>query len=238
MRLYLVRHPKPQVGSGVCYGQTDLSCAPDVLHTAAQALHDALPQGLAMISSPLQRCEQLALILSGLAPDFAYKNDARLAEMHFGNWEMKRWDAIAASELKAWTDDFAHYRCGGSGESTAAMVTRVAQRLMESARSGQDQIWITHAGVIRTLLWLQAQPVPWLQTLFTALAHRPALEQGQPQVLSEAWLLGGEASDFWRDRLHARAWSQAEIAFGQVQTWDWPQAWHWQSQGPLQARQR
>ena len=199
MRLYVVRHPRPLVASGVCYGTTDVACDLPELHNAALVLRNALPKGLEIMSSPLQRCERLAQVLKGLEPDLAYKTDARLAEMDFGTWEMQRWDALQPDELTAWTNDFAGYRCGGMGESTGQFVQRVIQRLIESAQAGKDQIWITHAGVIRALLWLRAQPA-------SRLAQYNAI-------------------GFWQHQLHARDWPQGEVAFGRMQTWDWPPDW-------------
>jgi alpha-ribazole phosphatase len=203
MRLYLVRHPQPIVAQGVCYGASDAACSPSELDAAALELIKTLPRGLRVTSSPLQRCEQLAKLLSRLEPDFVYKTDHGLAEMNFGAWEMRAWDAIAPEELRAWTEDFSAYRCGGSGESAGQFVQRVARRLIQSAQGGNDEIWITHAGVIRALLWLASQS---FETL-TALAQRPGL-------LCEAL-----------SRLRAADWPRGELAFGRAQPWDWPQAW-------------
>jgi alpha-ribazole phosphatase len=218
MHLILVRHPPPLVASGICYGQTDVACSPEVMTFAAQALQHLLPQGISIVCSPLQRCEHLAQALQGLEPDLAYKTDARLAEMHFGAWEMQAWEAIAPSQLQAWTDDFAHFRCGGSGESSAWFVRRVAQCLRDCALAGQDQVWITHAGVMKALQWLQIQPPTWIEALFKALARSPEATCALPT-------LGDAEHGLWRDQLRARDWPQGALAFGQVQTWDWPQDW-------------
>jgi alpha-ribazole phosphatase len=144
-----------------------------------------------------------AQILCRLQPDLAYKTDEKLAEMHFGAWEMQAWDAIAQEELKAWTDDFAAYHCGGSGESAGQFVQRVARRLLSSAQSGEDEIWITHAGVIRALQWLGGLSFEG----FTALA------------------LGREHPCEALSPLRAADWPKGALAFGQLQPWDWPLAW-------------
>ncbi|WP_249660897.1 histidine phosphatase family protein [Variovorax sp. PCZ-1] len=204
MRLYFVRHPKPQVEAGLCYGASDVVCGAAELESAATHLLSVLPKSLKIISSPLSRCEHLAQILCRREASLAYKTDEKLAEMHFGAWEMKAWAAISPEELSAWTDDFAHYLCGGSGESTAMFVQRVAQRLHESMQSGEDQIWITHAGVIRAVQWLSAQSFELLRALAT-----------EPERL----LLS---------HLHAADWPKGEVAFGQLhqgQPWDWPPQW-------------
>lgn len=148
MNLWLVRHAQPLIAPGVCYGALDVPADEPATVRAAQALVDFLPHGCQLLSSPLQRCEQLAHVLRGLRPDLTHKTDARLAEMNFGQWEGQRWDAIDRRELDSWTDDFAHWRCGG-GESVQGFMARVAAVWDETRASGQPTVWVTHAGVIR-----------------------------------------------------------------------------------------
>ncbi|MDD2545394.1 MAG: histidine phosphatase family protein [Burkholderiaceae bacterium] len=159
-RLWLVRHAQPQVAAGLCYGRQDIPADPAATRAAAQQLAQALPQGLHLAHSPLQRCELLALYLQALRPDLTLNADARLREMDFGNWEGRRWDALGRSAIDAWTADFAAHRPGG-GESLAEMLARVAGALAEArsraAHTEADGVWITHAGVARCVAWLQAQ---------------------------------------------------------------------------------
>ena len=205
MKLWLVRHAQPLVESGVCYGASDVACDPQVLQSTATQLLCELPKGLSIISSQLQRSEHLAQALCRLEPSFALKTDAALAEMHFGDWEMLHWNAITPQELAAWTDDFADYRCGSSGESTSQFVQRVAVRLLRSLQANQDEIWITHAGVIRALLWLQRQQA--FKLLMQAISSAPQvlkLPAVPPDLLCQ---------------LRAADWPQDALAFGQVLTW-------------------
>jgi alpha-ribazole phosphatase len=209
MKLYLVRHPKPDVASGICYGASDVVCSAEVLESAAAQLLDELPPGLTIISSTLSRCEHFAQILCRREADYACKVDPRLAELDFGTWEMKSWAQIAPAELAAWTDAFATYRCGGTGESTAQFLRRVAARLHESLQSQEDQIWITHAGVIRAVQWLCTQSFESV----TELASQP-----------------DPARSLYR--LRAADWPRGEVAFGRVhrvlrqaQPSDWPPVW-------------
>ena len=148
MQIWLVRHAQPLVAQGLCYGALDVPADALATQQAAQDLAQALPHGLQVFSSPLQRCERLAQVLQGLRPDLTYKTDPRLAEMNFGAWEGQPWDAIARSELDAWTDDFAHWRCGGS-ENVQDFMARVAAVWDASCAGDQPTVWITHAGVIR-----------------------------------------------------------------------------------------
>jgi len=146
--LWLVRHGLPLVKPGVCYGTLDVAADPHSTRQAAQALADTLPQGLQVLFSPLQRCKQLALDLQGLRPDLLYKCESRLVEMDFGCHEGLRWDGIDPQAYDAWTADFWNHRFGGM-ESVADLMARVAALWREASGAAQDQVWITHAGVIR-----------------------------------------------------------------------------------------
>ena len=178
MKLWLVRHASTASGERCVLWRKRRTCDPRTLQTAGQALIKQLPLGVSVISSPLQRCEHLAKVLCRLEPGFGYQVDPAIAEMNFGDWELKRWDDIAATELQAWTDDFAHHLCGSSGESTLQFVQRVAQRLEHSLRANKDEIWITHAGVIRAVLWLERHQSfrAWMQALLAQPADSLAFQ--------------------------------------------------------------
>lgn len=145
--LFLVRHARPLIEPGVCYGQLDMAADADATRVCAQGLAGVLPHGITVVCSPLQRCEQLAQALIGLRADLTYKTDPRLKEMDFGQWEGLRWDAIDPAALAAWTDHFAHHAAGTSGESVAQFMARVGQAF--DALPSAGHVWITHAGVIR-----------------------------------------------------------------------------------------
>lgn len=148
MKLWLVRHAQPLIAPGVCYGATDVPADAQATRQAAHALAQTLPPGLVLVTSPLQRCERLAICLRGLRPDLVYKTDARLAEMDFGGWEGQRWDAIPAPDFDRWVADFGQHRFGGR-ESVQEFMRRVAAAWDENRQAGRDAVWITHAGVIR-----------------------------------------------------------------------------------------
>ena len=153
--LWLARHAKPLIEEGVCYGQLDVPADSDATAACASQLVKILPHGTQIISSPLQRCEQLTHVLLGLRPDLASKTDPRLMEMNFGQWEGLRWDDIGAVAIDAWVSDFCYHRPGG-GESVRQFMQRVALVWDETALSGDGPtLWITHAGVIRAATLLQ-----------------------------------------------------------------------------------
>lgn len=144
MRLYLVRHPRPAVAEGVCYGQTDLALAEPV-GPIAESLRIQLPKGLPVYSSPLRRCLELAAVLHP-APIV----DDRLMEMDFGEWEMQRWDEIDRRAMDAWAADPLGFSppCGESPASLMRRVGEFCQLLNE------ESVLITHAGVIKAMTGL------------------------------------------------------------------------------------
>ncbi|MFN4100140.1 MAG: histidine phosphatase family protein, partial [Pararhodobacter sp.] len=59
MSLILLRHTRPMVTEGTCYGRTDLSLADDFSGSAAK-IAAQLPEFTRILSSPLSRCRLLA----------------------------------------------------------------------------------------------------------------------------------------------------------------------------------
>ena len=154
-QLWLVRHAKPLIAPGICYGQLNVPADVGATAACAHELAKALPRGINITCSPLQRCEQLVHVLIGLRADLIYKTDLRLMEMSFGQWEGQRWDDIGAAAIDAWVADFAHHRPGG-GESVGQFMQRVAAAWDEAAGAADaPTLWITHAGVIRAATLLE-----------------------------------------------------------------------------------
>lgn len=149
MRLWLVRHPRPDVPAGLCYGATDVPIDEAHLVDLVTALPRALPAGADLYSSPLSRCLRLArgLHAAGLAMPVI---DARLREMDFGRWEGRRWTDLPRVEIDAWRDDLERYVPPG-GEPVAALAAR-GRAFVDALPAGRDAIVVTHAGVIQTLL--------------------------------------------------------------------------------------
>ena len=78
-----------------------------------------------------------------------YEEDARL------------WQTLPADEWERWMGNFADYRVGG-GESTRAILQRVHGAARDTAAAlAADAalriVWVSHAGVICALHWLQSQ---------------------------------------------------------------------------------
>lgn len=149
MNLWLARHARALGGEGICYGRTELEADAAANGAAASALAASLPACVQVRSSPLRRCRALAEALAELRPDLAGQEDPRLAELDFGCWEGRSWDAVPPEEFERWTSDFGSYRFGGR-ESVSELLARVAGALADLPAAG-DVLWITHAGVIRAV---------------------------------------------------------------------------------------
>lgn len=153
MRLLLIRHPRPLVAPGICYGSSDLAADPahqaQVLAALQPEVQAALASGARLISSPLQRCAALAHALAERL-DCPIETDPRLQEMDFGQWELRSWTDIARAEVDAWAADLVHYRPGG-GENVLEVARRVQDFRAALQRQQRDAILICHAGTIRLL---------------------------------------------------------------------------------------
>ncbi|SPB18060.1 phosphoglycerate mutase [Caballeronia novacaledonica] len=150
MDLVLIRHPAVAIEAGVCYGQTDVPLRDDV-HDLADAL-TARMRALNVPAcvdgwhtSPLQRCASLAHVFSADA-----HIDARLMEMHFGEWEGRAWDTIDRALIDAWAGDIEHARPHG-GESLAQFAERVLKWFEDTCVDREAVHVIAHAGVVRVL---------------------------------------------------------------------------------------
>lgn len=146
--LWLVRHARPMIEAGICYGATDVPADTAATQSCAQALARVLPDCAQVFASPLQRCVQLALALQLLRPELVHACDARLLEMDFGDWEGWRWADIPKTAIDAWTQDFANMKFGGR-ESVGQLMDRVASMRAFSQTLGTPVVWLTHAGVVR-----------------------------------------------------------------------------------------
>jgi alpha-ribazole phosphatase len=148
-QLWLVRHARPLAAQALCYGRHDIAADEAETAAAAQVLAAALPREIRLVSSPLERCLQLARALQALRPDLSLATDARLAEMDFGTWENRPWNDIPREEIDAWAADFTRYRVGSSGETAQEVMARVGAALSDARQAGGSTAWITHAGVIK-----------------------------------------------------------------------------------------
>ena len=162
MAVILLRHTRPAVAEGICYGRTDLDLAPCFDGHAAR-LAASLPPVAAVVTSPLTRCRRLAEVIAaarGLHP----VPDPRLIEMDFGLWEGRPWDALPRAELDAWAADLLHARPHG-GETVAELAARTRAALADLAARPGPVLAVTHAGVIKAARAARDGPAAWHGTL-------------------------------------------------------------------------
>ena len=146
MDLYLIRHPKVDVAPGICYGASNVALAEDPAAVAAR-LKPLLPASCSVVSSPLGRCRALADLLS---PTVAV--EPALAEMDFGDWEMRDFDDIDPDLIDAWALDPSGFTPPG-GESARDMAAR-AQAAFKDIRSVAGDgslVIVAHGGPLRAI---------------------------------------------------------------------------------------
>jgi alpha-ribazole phosphatase len=159
VQFFLIRHPRPLIEAGICYGQTDVDTAE--AGRAATRLRSLLPALTPLISSPLLRARRLAELLH---PQPVY--DERLSEIDFGAWEGRRWSEIERASIDAWAANVLHF-APPAGESAAQLQVRAVACVAE--QEGAAVVLVTHSGVLRALLghWLQLPVNEWSGLPFT-----------------------------------------------------------------------
>ncbi len=148
--VYLLRHTKPHIKGGICYGQTDLELDADFHNIHLPLVISKIKQLdiKKIYTSPLIRCKGLAQSLSKELNIEPPTEDGLLMEMNFGDWELLNWDKIYNSpEGKAWFGNFLENRCPG-GESFQDVVTR-AYQFINKHKDLEKSLIVTHAGFIR-----------------------------------------------------------------------------------------
>lgn len=154
MEIYLVRHTETVCEKGICYGQTDVNIVQpyDIIF---ENIVQQLPQDALLYTSPLQRCVKLTKHIQKQTQIANYKEDKRLKEMNFGDWEMKNWNEIPQEDLNPWMEDFVNIRVP-NGESFVDLHERVSD-FMENeilSKTSKKVIIVAHAGVVRSILCL------------------------------------------------------------------------------------
>ena len=146
----LVRHPRPLVAAGICYGRLDLAEHDDAggqIASVVQVLGGFSAQ--AVWASPALRCAGMArAVAAALGISAAF--DPRLLEMDFGAWEGRRWDDLPRAEIDLWAADVMGFTppCGENG---ASLVARVAGFADQICGFGRDCVVISHAGPLKVL---------------------------------------------------------------------------------------
>lgn len=162
MDVVLIRHARPCVDEGVCYGRLDLPlCEP--LSPSVERMIESLRVGGAaapdrIVASPALRARQTAQHLAAACGAGKVELDARLREVDFGDWEGLRWDAVPREGLDQWAADLLG-ACPHGGETTGTALARVVEWANEVVvrQHGGASLWaVCHAGPMRMLAahWL------------------------------------------------------------------------------------
>lgn len=149
-RLYLLRHGPTHAGGMI--GWTDLPA--DLSDTAAlKRLSDYLPSEAQIISSDLIRTIDTANAIQGARTRLPHHEGLR--EMHFGTWENRTFNAVAAERpehVRAFYETPGEITPPG-GENWNMVRARVSKAVDETlAASAQDLIVVCHFGVVLSQL--------------------------------------------------------------------------------------
>lgn len=161
MQVFLIRHPRPVIEAGRCYGRLDVDCEDP--QPVAHTLRVQIPTGTPVIASPLRRARRLAEAMTSQV-----QIDGRLSEIDFGDWEGKTWDEIDRAALDRWAADVLHFVPPG-GESVAQLQARVINFALDLRALNMGRVAIVaHAGVMRALTghWRGLPAAEWTQLQF------------------------------------------------------------------------
>ena len=156
VKLFLIRHPQPEIEKGLCYGALDLDLAPAWEEDATQLsnwLFSRIKGRCESFHSPLQRASKLAYFLN---PESVQASALR--ELDFGLWEGRLWSEIERQEIDEWSEDIVH-SAPYQGESLYQVKHRVMewwQALLSQYQDNQNLpdnlILVAHSGVIKVLV--------------------------------------------------------------------------------------
>ena len=161
--MIFLRHPRPDVDAGICYGRLDLDIHADG-HDQIKSAVETTPPVSHIVASPALRCRALTLALAdrhGIEPVF----DERLWEMNMGDWEGLPWKDIPRDRSEEWLKDPFNLPCP-NGECFADLQVRVLEAIGEL--DGETAI-VCHAGPIRAV-----------QMAWQGLTFREAFAQAPP----------------------------------------------------------
>jgi len=170
MEIHFIRHTRPKIDSGVCYGQSDINLADSFDEESEQVIQQLSNfqnkgQYHQIFSSPSKRCLLLAnKIRKHQKEPTTIEKDKNLMELNFGDWELKTWNEIPREQSDPWSEDFINIS-PPNGENIISLKTRVltsiekifsdlgSNQVKNSTENATDYniAIITHAGVMRII---------------------------------------------------------------------------------------
>lgn len=154
-RWWWIRHA-PVDSKGLIYGQEDLEADCADLDTFT-ALAGLLPEDPVWVVSHLQRTHQTAkAVLAALDREAEFLIEPDFAEQHFGSWQGRRHEDLAAERDGAW-HRFWHAPASEAppgGESFTQLTERVGAAIerLTIAHTGRDIVAVAHGGTIRAAI--------------------------------------------------------------------------------------
>ncbi len=159
MRLLVARHGQTNHNLDHRYqGQIDAPLNETGVEQAGKLAKRLFGEKIDVIySSDLMRCVQTAKLVAK-KHTLKVNKDGRLRELSFGEWEGMSYNEIQAQSpdlLEKWMNDPAHIP-PPNGETLIQLATRVKSAVDEIKPQHEEQtvLFVTHGGVIRTLLCL------------------------------------------------------------------------------------
>lgn len=153
MILWTIRHTKPHNPENVCYGRLDFDVSPSFPEEypgVLKALEKNKVSPKLFFSSPLLRCAKLAEKVKEVVKINPCPVED-IAEVNFGDWEKQKLTDIPPAEMLAWKKNLRGYRFP-NGESFHDVDKRVSKHLEYCLEQNKECLWVTHAGVIASLL--------------------------------------------------------------------------------------
>ena len=150
----VMRHPEVAAEwKNICYGHAEAMLLEPVLLSNELLTTFASQKIDRIYSSPSVRCVELAKAIAISSElNVPLLIDARLHELHFGQWEGKAWDDIEPDELNPWMENFVTVRPPG-GESFVELRERISA-FTNTLPIDAHTLVVTSAGPIRAMLHL------------------------------------------------------------------------------------
>jgi alpha-ribazole phosphatase len=147
MIIHLIRHTRPDIQPGICYGQTDLDLADTFEIESEHVVGKLFAHYDAIYTSPLQRCARLSKKLTSNA----IVQDSRIMEYNFGDWELLAWNDFKSNAAQHWMNNFVE-QAAPNGDSLLTMRARVIEFWTELLEKNLETVAIvTHSGVQRLI---------------------------------------------------------------------------------------